>query len=39
MEEYGTCDYCDRQYVLGADDHNGETGNHYECETEKGQQQ
>ena len=28
----GHCDYCDGTYVLGSDDHNGETGNHYECE-------
>jgi hypothetical protein len=31
-EIYGTCDHCDGTYLLGGDDHNGETGNHYECE-------
>lgn len=30
----GECDLCARPYTLGADDHNPETGNHYECETE-----
>ena len=30
--EYGRCDFCDEPYLLGADDHNMETGNHYECE-------
>jgi hypothetical protein len=32
---YGRCDYCDGPYLLGGDDHNPETGCHYECE--KGQ--
>lgn len=31
-DEYGTCDICDEPYLLGGDDHNAETGNHYECE-------
>jgi hypothetical protein len=30
--EVGTCDICGWLYVLGSDDHNSETGNHYECE-------
>jgi hypothetical protein len=30
----GECDLCAELYTLGADDHNPETGNHYECETE-----
>lgn len=30
--EVGFCDHCDLPYVLGSDDHNPETGNHYECE-------
>lgn len=30
----GECDLCARPYTLGSDDHNPETGNHYECETE-----
>lgn len=29
---FGTCDICGGLYVLGGDAHNGETGNHYECE-------
>ncbi len=29
---YGYCDHCGGTYLLGSDDHNGETGNHYECE-------
>ncbi len=29
----GECDLCAELYTLGADDHNPETGNHYECET------
>jgi hypothetical protein len=29
----GECDLCSGPYTLGADDHNPETGNHYECET------
>jgi hypothetical protein len=35
-EEFGTCDICDEPYLLGGDDHNGETGNHYECEEREG---
>jgi len=29
---FGHCDHCGGTYLLGSDDHNGETGNHYECE-------
>jgi len=30
--ETGACDLCGGVYALGADDHNGETGCHFECE-------
>jgi len=31
-ELYGICDHCDRVTILGCrDDHDPETGNHYEC--------
>jgi hypothetical protein len=31
-ELYGICDHCDRYTLLGcSDDHDPETGNHYEC--------
>lgn len=32
--ELGCCDVCDGPYVLGSDDHNGDTGVHWECEGE-----
>jgi hypothetical protein len=32
LSDYGCCDHCGEPYLLGGDDHNGETGNHYECE-------
>jgi hypothetical protein len=31
-DEVGTCDICECLYILGSDDHNPDTGNHYECE-------
>lgn len=31
-EELGECDDCGGSYRLGSDDHNGETGRHWECE-------
>lgn len=33
-DDYGFCDICNGMYVLGGDGHNGETGNHFECESE-----
>ena len=33
-DDYGFCDICNGMYVLGSDDHNGDTGNHFECENE-----
>ena len=34
-DTFGTCDHCGGAYVLGADDHNPETGCHFECEGEQ----
>lgn len=31
-EELGQCDSCGGSYRLGSDDHNGETGRHWECD-------
>lgn len=33
--EHGKCDLCDGPYLLGGDDHNGETGNHFHCEQQQ----